>query len=100
MNIKILDEYRHLSRYRFLRKTKGIQRMVKIATDQDKLYSPRVVKIANQVSVKFSNVTAIFVRRKIILKLSQKFLDNKFLNNEAADPLKGATSLRSYSTCP
>lgn len=34
---------------KYLRKTKGIQRMVKIATDQDKLYSPRVVKIANQV---------------------------------------------------
>ncbi|KAK2566276.1 Catenin delta-2 [Acropora cervicornis] len=34
---------------KFLRKTKGIQRMVKIATDQDELYSARVVKIANQV---------------------------------------------------
>lgn len=50
MNIKILDECMHLSRFRFLRKTKGIQRMVKIATDQDELYSARVVKIANQVS--------------------------------------------------
>ena len=36
--------------YRYLRKTKGIQKIVKIATDQNKQYSPRVIKIANQVS--------------------------------------------------
>ena len=35
---------------RFLRKTIGIHKMVRIATDQDKNYSPRVIKIANQVS--------------------------------------------------
>ncbi|KAJ7392189.1 hypothetical protein OS493_013562 [Desmophyllum pertusum] len=34
---------------KYLRKTKGIQKMVRIATDQNKLYSPRVIKIANQV---------------------------------------------------
>ncbi|XP_078368600.1 lipoxygenase homology domain-containing protein 1-like isoform X2 [Oculina patagonica] len=34
---------------KYLRKTKGIQKIVRIATDQNKQYSPRVVKIANQV---------------------------------------------------
>ena len=36
--------------FRFLRKTTGIRKMVRIATDQDKTYSARVIKIANQVS--------------------------------------------------
>ena len=35
---------------RYLRKTPGIHKMVRIATDQSKTFSPRVIKIANQVS--------------------------------------------------
>ncbi|XP_022806964.1 lipoxygenase homology domain-containing protein 1-like isoform X2 [Stylophora pistillata] len=34
---------------KYLRKTKSIQKIVRIATDQNRLYSPRVIKIANQV---------------------------------------------------
>ncbi|XP_058971580.2 lipoxygenase homology domain-containing protein 1 isoform X1 [Pocillopora verrucosa] len=34
---------------KYLRKTKGIQKIVRIATDQNRVYSPRVIKIANQV---------------------------------------------------
>ena len=35
---------------RYLRKTPGIHKMVRIATDQSKTFSPRVIKIACQVS--------------------------------------------------
>lgn len=41
--------------YRYLRKTKGIQKIVRIATDQNRVYSPRVIKIANQVQTWLSS---------------------------------------------
>lgn len=54
---------------RYLRKTPGIQKMVRIATDQSKTFSPRVIKIASQVSS-----MALLYRQTIICEcMSMKY---------------------------
>lgn len=60
---------------RYLRKTPGIHKMVRIATDQSKTFSPRVIKIASQVSS-----MALLYRQTIVCEcMSMKYCMHFFI---------------------